>query len=113
MAMTVGRRIVVGFAVPLLLLASVTAVGYLALQRLTGQLQKLTALQEELLGSSRAARSGVRDAERALLDYLLTGNSERLRARSEQLTFAENGLNGIRKSPVLETPRIDSVIGEF
>lgn len=113
MAMTVGRRIVVGFAIPLLLLASVTAVGYLALQRLTGQLQRLTALQEELLVSSRAARSGVRDAERALLDYLLTGNPERVRSRREQLAFAENGFDSLRRSPVLAASRVDSVIGEF
>jgi methyl-accepting chemotaxis protein len=113
MTMTVGRRIVVGFAVPLLLLAAIVAVGNVALVRLAGELSLLSSRQERLLDSSRLARAGIRDAERAMLDYLLTGNPARIGLRQQYLAQAREGLAGMRAAPGLAGERMSSVVGEF
>jgi methyl-accepting chemotaxis protein len=101
MFMTVGRRIAVGFAVPLVLLVAVVAVGYVALRRLGDELTQLSVQQEQLLGASRDARSSIRDAERALLDYLLTGNSVRVTLRQEHVALARRAFDELRDSPGL------------
>lgn len=113
MAMTVGRRIILGFAVPLVLLVVLAGVGYLALQRLTGQLQDLAVHQEQLLTASRDARGGVRDAERSMLDYLLTGDRDKVRRRQEQLALGLAGLEDLRKSSAMDGRLADSLINEF
>jgi CHASE3 domain sensor protein len=112
MFMTVGRRIVVGFAVPLLLLVAVVAVGNVALGRLGEELTGVSAQQEDLLASSREARGGLRDGERALLEYLLTGNAARIVRRQEYLADAREGLNGMRRAPGLRG-EMGGLIAEF
>jgi methyl-accepting chemotaxis protein len=112
MSMTVGRRIVTGFAVPLLLLAAVVAVGNVALVNLGDELTRLTERQEKLLVSSREARGALRDAERALLEYLLTGDLARLARRQDYLARARNGLEGMRQTPGLGGDRMTGLIGE-
>jgi methyl-accepting chemotaxis protein len=113
MSMTVGRRIVVGFAVPLLLLAAVVAVGNIALLRLGDELTGLSAEREQLLGSSRHARAGLRDAERTLLEYLLSGDPVRITRRQEHLLDARKGLDGMRQVPGLGGEELTGLIAEF
>src|SRR5919201_3878933 len=105
MFMTVGRRVVAGFAIPLLLLATVVAVAYVALVNVGHELTRLTAVQEGLMTSSRAARSGMRDAERAMLEYLISGDPVRVAARREFLAMTREGLEGMRRAPGLEGER--------
>ena len=113
MSMTVGRRIVIGFAVPIVLLGAIVALGNVALLRLEDELSRLSADQEQLLNSSRQARGGIRDAERALLDYLLTGNAARITLRREYLTDARDGLEGMRRIQGLAGERMPALIDEF
>ncbi len=112
MAMTVGRRIVVGFAVPLVLMGLIALGGYRALQQLAQTLARLSAQQEELLEATRKVRSGSRDAERAVLDYLLTGDPDRLGRRQTHLATTEEGLATLRENPVL-SGKMDSAVAEF
>ena len=97
MSMTVGRRIVLGFAVPLVLLAIVVAVATLALRRLSSELAAGSVQQEMLLESSRVARGAVRDAEREMLDYLLSGDRSRVTARQGHMTEGRKGLEDMRR----------------
>src|SRR5689334_7168204 len=113
MAMTVGRRIVVGFAVPLVLLISVASFGYLALRRQTVQLQELTVQQDHLLNVGRMTRTGIRDAERPTLDYLLTGNPIRIAERRQAIDLADSGIVLLRHSPGVQTLAVDSLAEQF
>src|SRR5260221_3019522 len=113
MAMTVGRRIVVGFAIPLILMISVAAVGYLALQRLTVQLQELSVQQDKLLIASRETRAGARDAERTMLDYLLTGNPNAGRQRQAYFALVDSGMVRLRQSPGVQAGEVDSLVEQL
>jgi CHASE3 domain sensor protein len=113
MSMTVGRRIIAGFTVPLLLLVTVFVVGNFAVLRLGNELTRISTLQEELLDSSRRARGALRDAERAMLDYLLTGNPARITTRQEHLANTRRGLEGMRRAPGLGGEELAEVVGEF
>ena len=113
MFMTVGRRIALGFAIPLILLVAVIAVGNFALQQLGSQLGRLTVQQEHLLNASRDARGGLRDSERALLDYLLTGNAARVSLRQEHLAIARKGFSGLRQTPALAGDQLSPLTRDF
>ncbi len=113
MSMTVGRRIVIGFAVPLVLLAIVVAVASVALRRLSGEMTTGSSQQELLLESSRVVRGAVRDAERDMLDYLLTGDPGRATARHGHIAEARKGLESMQRVTGLEGERLRSLIGEF
>ena len=113
MSMTVGRRIVIGFAVPLVLLAIVVAVASVALRRLSAEMAAGSTQQELLLESSRVVRGAVRDAEREMLDYLLTGDPARATARQGHIAEARKGLDGMRRVTGLEGDRLSGLAGEF
>jgi methyl-accepting chemotaxis protein len=113
MAMTVSRRIITGFAVPLGLLVTIAAVGYVALDRTAARLNRVTVQQDELLQSSSQVRGASRDAERALLDYLLTADPGQLVTRQRNLELIRSALSEMRKSPALGGSRLDSLTAEF
>ncbi len=113
MFMTVGRRIVAGFALPLVLLAIVIAVGHAALVDVGEEFTRLTSMQERLLNSSRDVRGGLRDAERALLEYLISGDQSRVAARQDFLATARKGLDDMRATPGLEGDRLNTLAEEF
>jgi methyl-accepting chemotaxis protein len=110
---TVGRRIAVGFAVPLVLLVAVVLAGNVALSHVGSDITQLSLRQEHLLDASRLARSGIRDAERALLDYLLTGDPSRVALRQEHLALGRKGLDGMRSSPALGGDRLGGFTAGF
>ncbi len=115
MTWTVGRRIVAGFALPLALLVVISAIGYLALERTASQLNENDAQGAALLTASSQARGASRDAERALLDYLLTGNAKQLADRQQYLEQARRSLADLRAMPVLQGHEaiVDSVVAEL
>jgi methyl-accepting chemotaxis protein len=113
MSMTVGQRIIVGFAVPLVLLTVVAAVGYTGLREVSDRLAQLTTFQKQLLLATREARGGTRDAERALLDYLLTGDPERIPLRQGYLAAATKGLESFRALPITDARKADILLEEF
>jgi len=115
MIWTVGRRIVVGFALPLALLVVIAAVGYFALQRTALRLSENDAQGAVLLAASSQARGASRDAERALLDYLLTGNAKQLAVRQQYLEQTSRSLSELRAMPALQgrEANVDGVVAEL
>jgi methyl-accepting chemotaxis protein len=94
-------------------LAAVVAVGNIALLRLGDELIELSAEQEELLSSSRIARGELRDAERASLEYLLSGDPVRIPRRQEHLLETRKGLDGMRQVQGLGGEQLTGLIAEF
>src|SRR6266568_4575527 len=92
MTLTVGRRVVVGFALPLALLVVIAAVGYFALQRTALRLSQNDEQGALLLAASSQARAGSRDAEQA-----------------------SRSLSDLRAMPVLQGREagVDSVVAEI
>jgi len=115
MTWTVGRRIVAGFAVLLALLVAVAGLGYDSLHRAAAQLAETDRESAAILDASSRARGTGRDAERALLDYLLTGNSAQLSARQQNLDLALRGLQDLRATSILagRGAGLDSVVAEL
>jgi len=115
MTWTVGRRIVAGFALSLALMIGVSALGYDSLRRSAARLTETDQMSTSILTTSAAARGGSRDAERALLDYLLSGNPAKRVARQRNLDIAKAALADLRANPVLEgrTGGLDSVGAEL
>ncbi len=115
MTLTVGRRVVVGFALPLALLVVIAAVGYFALQRTALRLSQNDEQGALLLAASSQARAGSRDAERALLAYLLSGDANQLAGRQQYLEQASRSLSDLRAMPVLQGREagVDSVVAEI
>ncbi len=115
MTWTVGRRITAGFALLLALLLGVAGVGYDSLQRLTAQLAETDRASTSILQASTQARGAGRDAERALLDYLLTGDPAQISARRQSLELAQRGVRDLRADPILasRTGALDSVVAEL
>jgi methyl-accepting chemotaxis protein len=115
MTWTVGRRVVAGFALPLALLVVVAAVGYLALVRTGSELSENDAQGAVLLSASSQARGASRDAERALLDYLLTGDGQDAAARQQYLEQTTRALSDLRAVPALQgrEANVDAVLTEL
>jgi len=114
MTWTVGRRIVTGFSVVLLLLVAVGAIAYASLRQTSARLIELDAQSASLLDASARARGGSRDAERALLEYLLSGNTAQIAIRRQNLDATAHALADLRANPVLagRVAGIDSVSSE-
>jgi methyl-accepting chemotaxis protein len=115
MTWTVGRRITVGFSLLLALLIAVAAVGYFALASSTARFGELDRQNGNLQSIAERARAASRDAERALLDYLLTGSATQVTVRQEQLDVTLRSLTELRANPVLEGHElgVDSVNTAF
>jgi methyl-accepting chemotaxis protein len=115
MTWTVGRRIVVGFALPLALLVVISAIGYFALERTASQLNENDEQGAVLLATSTQARGGSRDAERALLEYLLTGDVKKVAVRQQFLEQTSRALADVRAVPALQgrEGNVDAVRTEF
>jgi methyl-accepting chemotaxis protein len=115
MTWTVGRRIIAGFALLLALLIGVATVGYRALQQTGARLAEADRLGGALLTTSAAARGNSRDAERALLDYLLTSNPAQIATREQRLDQATRALQELHANPIMtgRTAGLDSVTGQL
>lgn len=115
MIWTVGRRIVVGFAVLVVVMLVVATIAYFALQRSGTQLAELDRYSGAILDASTKARGAGRDAERALLNYLLTGRQNDIEQRRQNLELETKGLQELRAVPVLKdlTTGFDSVESAF
>lgn len=96
MTWTVGRRIAGGFTFLLALVVVVAGVGYVTLRRTTERLSDLIQRETALLDAATRARSGIRDAERALLNFLLTGDLEDVANRQRSLQTAASALTDLR-----------------
>jgi hypothetical protein len=115
MTWTVGRRIVAGFSVLLALVIAIAGLGFVSLHRAAVQLAGTDRANASILDASARARGASRDAERALLDYLLTGNHEQITARQQNLDLARLGLQDLRANSILvgRTGGLDSVAAEL
>lgn len=96
MTWTVGRRIVAGFTLLVVLMLGVAAVAYNALRESGVNLAELDRSNASILDASSRARGALRDAERGLLDYLLTGSQASLGSRRENLKTADLALKDLR-----------------
>ncbi len=115
MTWTIGRRIAAGFSLLLALLAAVAVVGYLSLASTTVRFGELDRQNATLRDAAERARAAGRDAERALLDYLLTGNALQVTVRQEQLDIVQRSVTDLRANPALQGHElgVDSVIAAF
>jgi methyl-accepting chemotaxis protein len=115
MTWTVGRRIAVGFSLLLALLIAVAGVGYYSLARATARFGELNQQDSKLQDAAQRARAASADAERALLDYLLTGNTKEIAVRQEQCDIALRSLADLHanQAPLGHDLGIDSVAVAF
>ncbi len=113
MTWTVGRRILAGYALMLGLVVAVAGVGYVALQRTAERLTGLVERQAALLDIYMRARSASRDAERALLDYALTGDPRQITLRRQQLDTAAAAIVELKRQPGLPAARVDALAAQF
>lgn len=112
MTWTVGRRITLGFSLLLALLVAVAALGYYSLAWTASRMADLQEQNATLQDIGARARGASRDAERAFLDYLLTGNTTDIPVRQQQIDLARQSLMDLRASSALRGHEadLDSVI---
>ena len=115
MTWTVGRRIIAGFALLLVLLAGVAGLGYESLRQSAARLADTDRANVAIFDAATRARGSSRDAERAFLEYLLTGDAAQLPARQQSLDAARRALADLRAIPILagRTRALDSVGAEL
>lgn len=115
MTWTVGRRIATGNALALTLLVVVAAVGYIALQQTSDRSSALREQQTALFTQTIQIASGSRDAERAFLDYLVTGDPRSIAARQAEIDRTRRGIADLRAHAALTglTGSVDSLTTEL
>lgn len=113
MTWTVGRRILAGYALILGLVALVAGVGYVTLQRTPERFAQLVQRQAALLSIYMRARGASRDAERALLDYILTGDPRQITLRRQQIDSTAAAIAELKGQPGLPGARVDALAAQF
>ncbi len=101
MTWTVGRRIIAGFTVVIAVLALIAFFAYRSLQDLSARLVESDRVSTEILEISSRARSSVRDAETAFLNYLINGSSNDAVLRREQFEIGARTVQEMRSSALL------------
>jgi hypothetical protein len=101
MTWTVGRRIVIGFTVLLVLVAFVAGIGYRALVRLEQRLVEADSASSVVLTQSSLARQGIRDAEQTFLDYLITGKEGNISQLDQHVGQTQEALTQLRQTQLL------------
>ena len=95
MTLTIGRRITLGFALGLLLVALVAGGGYWALRRTSQTYDAAMEGRRTLLAPAITAESEIRAANVEDLRYLLDGTDKSLAAKVARLAKAQQLIDGI------------------
>ncbi|MGI8401943.1 MAG: methyl-accepting chemotaxis protein [Gemmatimonadaceae bacterium] len=95
MTLTIGRRITLGFALVLLLVALVAVGGYWALRHTSQTYAGALEGRRTLLGPAIAAESEIRAANVEDLRYLLDGTQTSIVAKAARLAKAQELIDGI------------------
>lgn len=102
MTWTVGRRIIVGFSVVLVLLATVAVISYRALERQEVFLMEADSASAAILTESSMARGAIRDAEQLFLDYLITGRETSIQEFDVQVAETQKAILHMQETPFLK-----------
>lgn len=115
MTWTVGRRIVVGFSVVIVVLTLVAVLAYRSLQELSLRLVESDRNSTVILDVSSRSRAAVRDAETAFLNFLIDGRGADLSLRQRRVDSATATLREMRQVPILvnQAPALDRIAGEI
>lgn len=92
MTWTVGRRIIAGFAVSVLLLLAITAIAVWALNRTTAAYRQALAVERESLVEAYNVRGSMRDANISFLRFLLERSEAHTADRDSALSNARRAL---------------------
>jgi methyl-accepting chemotaxis protein len=111
MTWTVGRRIVAGFSVVIVIVAIIASLGYRSLEQLSRRLEQSDKDATVILDVSSRSRSAVRDAETAFLNFLINGSASDLALRQQQMDAASNTVREMRQTPLLikQAPSLDRI----
>ena len=95
MPVTIGRRIMLGFALILLLVALVAAGGFWALNRTTTRYETALEGRKGLLAPALLVESEIRGANVENLRYLIDGNAQYLDAKTQRIARARSLIDSI------------------
>lgn len=105
MTMTVGRRIVLGFSLIIVLLVLLTAVGMWGLRSVSGTYENALQVRRHSLVPALRAESELRGSNMAYLRFLLEGGDEHLRTHDSTNAVVTGLITQLRDSSATDADR--------